>query len=753
MSDAEEDGTDAGEEGTDDGEAATGAGTENPYLRDPPTEFDPVEDLDRETAVEQARLLREAIREHDRRYYVEADPLIADRTYDALFERLEALETAFDLPTDRSPTRRVGGEPVDELETVEHVAPMLSIEQSGEADDVRAFDARVRRELASTDGFDADAADESADAAGSDGGDAAGGDGGVTYRCEPKFDGLSIELVYEDGALDRAATRGDGYEGDDVTAQVETIRAVPLELRGDPPEFLAVRGEVYMPLSAFQAHNRERVERGDDPFANPRNAAAGTLRQLDPSVVAERPLSIFCYEVLDAEGVPERHADALSTHADAAGLLEDWGFPTSPRTEVVEGIEAAIDYRDRLLAARDDLDYEIDGTVIKVNDRAACEALGATSRAVRWAFAYKFPARSEVTRVADVVVQVGRTGRLTPVALLDPVDVGGVTVSRATLHNPAEIADLGVAVGDRVRITRAGDVIPYVEEVVEKGENADGHFEFPETCPVCGSPVERDGPLAFCSGGLTCDAQLERTIVHYASRSGLDVEGVGPERVEQLVDAGLVEGLADLYRLDREALVDLERWGEKSAENLLDELEDAKHPPLADFLAALSIPKVGAATARSLARAFGTLDAVMDASTEDLRRVDDVGPAVAEVIRDFFAAAGNRAAIEDLRAVGVDPQPADAERPETGDALDGLTFVFTGSLSITRQEAQALVERHGGTATSSVSGNTDYLVVGEDAGRTKRDDAAENDVPTIDEDGFAALLDERGVDYPPADGA
>jgi len=706
----------------------------NPYLGDPPTSFDPVEDLDRERAEKQATRLREAIREHDRRYYVDADPLIADRTYDALFDRLQELEAAFDLPTEGSPTRRVGGEPVDELESVEHAAPMLSIEQSGDADDVRAFDERVRREL----GEDRDSLD-------------------LTYFCEPKFDGLSLELVYEDGSLVRAATRGDGREGDDVTAQVETIPAVPLELRGAPPAVLAVRGEVFMPLSAFQDHNRERVERGDDPFANPRNAASGTLRQLDPSVVAERPLSIFCYEVLDAEGVAESgQEEALATHDRVLDALEAWGFPTSGRGEVVDDVEGAIDYRDDLLDAREGLDYEIDGAVIKVNDRAACEALGTTSRAVRWAFAYKFPARSEVTRVADVVVQVGRTGRLTPVALLDPVDVGGVTVSRATLHNPAEIESLGVAVGDRVRITRAGDVIPYVEEVVAKGEdNAEGdHFAFPEICPVCSSPVEREGPLAFCTGGLACDAQLERAIVHYGSRSGLDVQGLGEERVQQLVDAGLIEGVPDLYRLDADDLVDLEGWGERSAEKLLAELEAAKTPPLADFLAALSIPEVGESTARNLARAFGRLEDILDASIEEFERVEDVGETVATRIHDFFAAEQNRAVIEELRAVGVEPEPtAGAAGGDTADALDGLTFVFTGSLSVPRRAVTEVIERHGGQATGSVSGNTDYLVVGDDPGRTKREDADAEDVPTLDEAEFAAVLDERGVDYPPSDDA
>ncbi|MFB6301350.1 MAG: NAD-dependent DNA ligase LigA [Haloferacaceae archaeon] len=786
---------------TDESEQAGTApadGDANPYLRDPPTDFAPVAELDRETAADQAALLREAIREHDYRYYVEADPLIADRTYDALFERLRELETEFDLATAESPTRRVGGEPLDELETVEHVAPMLSIDQGDERDDLREFDERVRRELDV--------------------------DGDVRYVCEPKFDGLSVEVVYEDGVYERATTRGDGERGDDVTEQVRTIGAVPARLRNDPPDFLAVRGEVHMPRDAFQEHNRERVERGEDPFANPRNAAAGTLRQLDPSVAAERPLDCFFYDVLgagaervEADGDPSsggRAPGVPDTQWGELDALRRWGLRTNGRAERVEGIEGAIAYRDRLLDEREALDYEIDGAVVKVDDRDACARLGTTARAVRWAFAYKFPARTEETRVADIVVQVGRTGRLTPVALLDPVDVGGVTVARASLHNPDQIERLGVDVGDRVRIERAGDVIPQVVEVVEAG--SEGHFRFPETCPACDSPVERDGPVAYCSGGLACGAQLEQTVVHYAGRAALDIEGLGEERVEQLIDAGLVGSLADLYRLDTVDLAALEGWGERSAANLVDELEAARDPPLDDFLVGLSIPAVGGATARNLAREFGTVEELLAASdpergeaeaadapdggdvpetdpagdapddhatldafvggegegagdgaengtggdataddgdadpfVERLQTVDDVGPKVARTVRDFLANPENRAAIEELLAVGVDPQPVATDR---ADALDGLTVVFTGSLSAPRSAAEEHVERHGGRTTGSVSGATDYLVVGENPGQRKREDADEHGVSTVDEAEFADLLAERGVEWPPEAG-
>ncbi len=685
---------------------------DNPYVRDPPLEFEPVEELDEAAAAEQIERLREAIRYHDHRYYQEADPVIPDRTYDALFDRLETLEEVFDRRSETSPTRRVGGEPVEELETVEHVAPMLSIDSADEASGVRAFDERVRERLA-----------------------AAGDDGPVDYLCEPKFDGLSVELVYEDGELARAATRGDGEYGDDVTENVRTIRSVPLELRGGHPDFLAVRGEVFMPRAAFQAYNRERIERGDDPFANPRNAAAGTLRQLDPSVTAERPLDCFVFDVLDDGGY------GFETHHWRRETVAEWGFHVDEHARRVDDVDGAVAFREEMLARRDDLDYEIDGVVVKVDRLDACETLGATSRAPRWAVAYKFPARTEETTVRDVVVQVGRTGRLTPVALLDPVEVAGVEVSRATLHNPEQIEELGVDVGDRVRLKRAGDVIPYIEAVVE--HDGDGHFAFPDRCPVCESPVERDGPMAFCTGGVACPAQLRRAVQHYASRTGLDIEGLGEKAVDQLLEAGLVESLPDLYELDAEELAALEGWGETSAENLLAELEASTEPPLSDFLSALGVPEVGPTVAADLARQFGTLEAVTTADVEELQAVDGIGETVAEEVREFFDSERNRTVVERLRDHGVEPQTVET----AGDALEGLTFVFTGSLSgRTREEARELVEANGGSATSSVSGNTDYLVVGDDPGRSKREDAEANDVPTLGESEFETLLEDHGVE-------
>ncbi len=686
---------------------------DNPFVSDPRLDFWPAAELDPETAEAEVEALREAIRYHDYRYYVENDPLIDDAVYDALFDRLTTLEDTFELHSPDSPTQRVGAPPGDDLGEVEHVAPMLSIDGSVEEVDVRSFDERVRREVAN---------------------------GGLTagYVCEPKFDGLSVEVIYENGTFQRAATRGDGRVGEDVTPNVRTIRSVPQRLSGVPDE-LALRGEVFMPKDAFQAHNRARIERGDDPFANPRNAAAGSLRQLDPAVTAERPLQCVFFDVLAWNGAPAQPA----THVEVVEALAGFGLPTSDRVEQAESIEEAIAYRNELAAVRDDLPFEIDGVVIKVNDRAECETLGQRSRSYRWAFAYKFPARSEVTRVADIAVQVGRTGRLTPVALLDPVEVSGVTVSRATLHNPAEIEQLGVDIGDRVRIKRAGDVIPYVEEVVESHDA--GHFTFPTECPVCDSQVEIDGPLAFCTGGLACEAQLKRSIEHFTGREGLDIDGLGPERVDQLLEVGLItSSVADLFRLRVEDLAALEGWGERSAQNLIDELDAATDPSLASFLAALGIHGVGPTLARTLAAHVGSIEALMAADRSTLEDLPDVGPIVAENITEFFANEENRAVIEDLLELGVTPH---AETRAGGDALDGLTFVLTGALSdLTRDEARDLIEAHGGRMTSSVSGNTDYLIVGENPGSTKRADAATHEVPELDESAFRTLLADRGVE-------
>ena len=686
----------------------------NPYIRDPSTDFPAADAIEEATATEEAAILREAIHYHDYRYYVENDPIISDAAYDSLFDRLVTLESTFDLQTLDSPTRRVGAAPREALGEIEHLEPMLSIQGSVEAADVRSFDARVKRAL-----------DHPAD---------------LAYTCEPKFDGLSIEVVYENGVLDRASTRGDGDVGEDVTKNVLTIRSIPQRLGGDPPERLAVRGEVFMPKDAFTAHNRERVERGDDPFANPRNAAAGSLRQLDPTVTAERPLDCYFFDILTISG-----NDTPATQQDVINQLSAFGLKTSDLVERVPTIDAAIDYRDSLAERRESLPFEIDGVVIKVDDRSYCEQLGSRSNSYRWMFAYKFPARSEETRIVDITVQVGRTGRLTPVALLDPVDVAGVTVSRATLHNPSEIEKLGVNIGDLVRIKRAGDVIPYVEEVIE--HETSEHFEFPKECPICAHLVEFDGPLAFCTGGFACEAQLRRTIEHVASDRGLDIDGLGPERIDQLMEAGLLtDSVADLFRLRKSDLTQLDGWGSKSAHNLLNELEDAKSPTLTDFIAALGIPEVGPTVASTLASEFESIEALTEAEQEDLEAITDVGPIVASMIVHYFGNEENRQLLEEFRELGVEPV---VRKQESGDALSGMTFVLTGSLTgMTRTEASDLIEANGGRVTSSVSGNTDYLVVGDNPGAAKQADAEENDVTQLAEDEFRSVLADHGVELP-----
>ncbi len=675
----------------------------NPYIWNPDTDFQPVSGLSKSDAKEQVTLLREAVREHDRRYYVEDNPIIADRTYDKLFARLKELEDAFGLSSNDSPTARVGGEPIDEFPTIEHVAPMLSIEQSGEEEDVRNFDSRVRKET---------------------------GESPVAYVCEPKFDGISLALYYEDGVLDKAVTRGDGHKGDDVTQNARTVQSIPLRLEGDVPEFLVVRGELFMPRDAFQDYNRERLEQDEDPFANPRNATAGTIRQQDPGIVAERPLDYYAFEVLESSSPwPSRTVEHEA--------FEELGLPVSDLLESVTGVEEAIGYRNDLLDARDDLNVEIDGVVIKVNNRDAQETLGTTSHHPRWVFAYKFPPRSGETTLRDIALQIGRTGRVTPVALLDPVDVGGVTVSRASLHNPEQIADLGVDIGDKVRVERAGDVIPQVAEVTE--ETSETHYTFPEVCPVCESQIERDGPMARCTGGLSCPSQQRRSIEHYTSRKGLDVDGFGEKTVKQLITEGLVTDIADLYEMDVETVEELDGFGQQSAEKLVTAIDETREPELDSFITALGIREVGPTVARSLAREFQSFESLQSASAAELQAVPDIGPVTVGRIHDFFNSPGN---IEVLNRVLEHVEPQEVE--ETGgDAFDNMTIVFTGSVpNYTRSEVTDIIEREGGRVTNSVSGATDLLVVGENPGTRKQQAAEENNVETKSADEFEALLGE-----------
>ena len=671
-------------------------------------------ELSREEAAEVVGELREEVRRHDHLYYVENAPEISDAEYDRLFAALETIEDRFpELATDDSPTRRVGAPPRDEFPTVEHVAPMLSLEATREREDVDRWVERVR------------------EAAGED----------AAFLLEPKLDGASVELVYEDGRLERGATRGDGREGEEITDNVRTIGSVPLVLREEDreaPPLLAVRGEAIFFLPDFQELNRSLMERDEEPFANPRNAAAGSLRQLDSRVTAGRPLHLLAYEVLDAGDLD------LESDSEALEALDDWGFRLPEGIDTAGDADGIAEYHERWRDRRDDLDYEIDGVVVKLDQHEPREALGSTARHPRWALAFKFEPRREETRVEDIAVSVGRTGKLTPVALLRPVEVGGVTVARASLHNREEVERKDVRVGDRVRIQRAGDVIPeVVERLKEPGRKREPPFSMPEKCPACGADVERDGPLDVCPNRFECPAQLKGRIQHYASRGALDIEGVGEETADLLVERGLVESLADLYRLEAGDLEELEGFAETSAEKLIAEIRDSREPALRRFLYGLGIPEVGEAVARDLADHFGSLEVVREADEAALQEVPGVGPNMAAKIRDFFEDPRDREAIDELLEAGVDVREAE----ETGtDLLEGLTFVFTGALERwTRDEARELVESNGGRAASSVSSETDYVVVGEDPGQ-KADDAEEEGVETLDEDEFTDLLEEKGVE-------
>ena len=672
------------------------------------------EELSKEAAEGEVETLREEIRRHDYLYYVKAEPEISDAEYDRLYRRLEALEETYpDLVTDDSPTRRVGAEPVDHLPTVAHAAPMLSLDSTQEEDEVRRFDERVRKAVGN----------------------------GVRYLVEPKLDGASMELVYEDGSLDRAVTRGNGEEGEGVTENAKTIPSLPLRLRVDDrpaPEFLSVRGEVLMFLSDFEDLNQRLMEKGSDAFANPRNAAAGAIRQLDPRITAERPLQIFCYEILAVQGVE------LEADDEAVEALREWGFQVPERIELVDSIDAAIEYHRRYEDERDDLDYEIDGVVIKLNDLAARPEMGATSKHPRWALAYKFEPRKEVTRVEKIVVSVGRTGVLTPVALLRPVEVGGVTVSRASLHNREEVERKGVKEGDRVRIQRAGDVIPQVVERVEEGDGET--FRMPDRCPACGTEVVEDGPRTRCPNRFECPAQLKGRIVHFGSRGALDIEGLGEETAALLVDRELVTELADLFDLTAEQLRELPRFAEKSATNLAEALDEARSVELRRFLYGLGIPEVGSTVARDLARHFGSFEEIREAGRDELESVDGVGPKMSEKIRSFFQDERNARAVDHILEKGIDLREPESDRD--GLPLEGLKVVFTGGLDrFTRSEAKELVEEAGGRVTSSVSGETDYVVAGEDPG-SKHDEALELGVRILDEEGFLELLRDAGVEVP-----
>lgn len=689
-------------------------------------------------AAARAAELRALLQHHAHAYYVLDAPELPDAEYDRLFQELQALESAHpELLTADSPTQRVLGKVLAGFTPVRHAVPMLSIrtETDTTAGGAEAFDARVRRELALTEV-----------------------DGPVEYAAELKFDGLAINLRYEHGVLVQAATRGDGETGEDVTQNIRTVRQIPLRLTGCDAPVLEVRGEVYMRRDDFDALNeRQRAliaagARQEKTFVNPRNAAAGAVRQLDPAIAARRPLSFFAY------GLGEVQGWALpATHSGVLDALAGFGVPVNADRAVVHGAEGLVDYHLRIAARRDALPFDIDGVVYKVNDRALQERLGFVTREPRWAVAHKYPAQEQMTRLLGIDIQVGRTGKLTPVAKLEPVFVGGTTVSNATLHNEDEARRKDVRIGDTVIVRRAGDVIPEVVGVVadrrppEAGEPFDLYQRLGGKCPVCASPIERlEGEADWrCTGGITCPAQRKQALLHFASRRAMDIEGLGDKLVDQLVDAGIVKTVPDLYRLGFTALAALERMGEKSATNLLAGIDKSKSTTLARFLYSLGIRQVGETTAKDLARHFGSIERLMDARVEELLEVPDVGPIVAQSIRHFFDQPHHRELVAQLQAAGIHwpevaGQASDAPRP-----LLGKTLVLTGTLPTwSRDEAKERIEAAGGKVSGSVSKKTHFVVAGEEAG-SKLDKARELGVPVIDEVGLRELLDEPAADNPP----
>jgi DNA ligase (NAD+) len=669
----------------------------------------------RDVTRERVEELRELIRHHDHLYHVLDAPEISDAAYDKLYRELKAMEEEHpELAAPDSPTQRVSGQLRPGFSEVPHTAQMLSLDSDDEEDGVRRFDSRVRG------GLDAEA---------------------VSYVVEPKLDGLSVELVYEDGQLARAATRGDGRVGEDITPNVRTIGSVPLKLRDEDrpvPSLLSIRGEAIMLIDEFEKLNASLTQDDRPAFANPRNAAAGSMRQLDPSVTARRPLVVYAYEIMRVDGA------SFASQRDVLGALRDWGFKVSRHIEESADIDGAIALHHRLEAERDELEYEIDGVVIKLDDLAARDRLGATAHHPRWAFAYKFEPRREISEIMDIAVQVGRTGKLTPVAMLRPVDVGGVTVSRASLHNREEIERLDVRVGDRVRIQRAGDVIPQVLERIDvPGKKRKARFKMPDRCPSCGAKViSPGGPLDYCPNGLACPAQLKRRILHFATREALDIRGLGGRTVSALLDAGFVKSVVDLLTLDAQEVQKLDGFAELSAKNLVDAIEAAKHTTLDRFLYALAIPEVGTQTARDLAEAFGSLDAVLSASRDELEAVPGIGPIVAEAVYDFLSNPTTRKTVAELQKRGL---TLEVTETTGGDDFAGLSFVFTGGLEkLTRSQAQEIVRSLGGRTASSVSAKTDYVVAGTDPG-SKYEKAIELELKVLTEEEFLKMLPKGAI--------
>jgi len=667
--------------------------------------------MEKDATYRRTKELREAIEYHNYRYYVLDDPEISDAEYDRMMRELEKLEAEFpELRDANSPTQRVGAPPLEEFETVTHTIPMLSLANGQNEIEVREFDQRVRRFL--------------------------GTDRDIAYVAEPKLDGLAVELVYERGNLVVGSTRGDGVNGENITQNLRTIRTIPLSLIGKEipvPERLEVRGEVYMEIERFRELNKKREASGEPLFANPRNAAAGSLRQLDPAITASRPLNIFFY------GMGEISGYTFKTHSEFIEALPYWGLRVNPLTKLCRDIDEAIGYYDDIAGERETLPYEIDGVVMKVDNLGLQSQLGVISRNPRWALAYKFKPKQETTKVLRIIPQVGRTGAITPVAVLEPVRVGGIEISRATLHNQDEIDKKDVRIGDTVIVQRAGDVIPEVLKVVgSKRTGAEKKFHIPDTCPVCGADVVRlDNEAVHRCIGLSCPAQLKGRIKHFASKRAMDIDGLGDKLVAQLVDKGMVKDVSDLYRLSKEDLVGLERMADKSAQNLLNAIEVSKRKPLAKFIYALGIRHVGEHMAEVLARELKSLKGFLRATEEKLLAVREVGPELAQSVVGFFGDQGNREVLDRLQKAGL--SIVETAVDETAKLKD-LTFVFTGALeTFTRDEARDLVESLGGRTSSDVSKTVDYVVVGKDPG-SKYDRAKELGITVLSESQFREMV-------------
>ncbi len=657
--------------------------------------------------------LRREIEEHNYRYYVLDDPTVSDAEYDALLRRLEEIESKWpELRAPDSPTQRIGAPPSQGFAVVTRAVPMLSLENAMTEDELREWRERLERVV--------------------------GEAGASDFVCEPKMDGVAVELVYDDGVLVQASTRGDGVNGEDVTPNVRTIRAIPLRLmhaaKGKkPPKSLSVRGEVYMPLADFERINQKQAEAGDKLYANPRNTAAGSLKQIDPSVTATRPLKFFAYGIGSAEGT------GIASQWALLQSLKAWGLPVNPLSKRVDSIDDVLAFHRTLEDKRPKLPYEIDGVVVKVDDFATQVEAGTRSRSPRWAIAWKFPPQEARTRVLDIEVQVGRTGALTPVARLEPVRVGGVTVSNATLHNADEIEKKDVRVGDWVFVRRAGDVIPeVVAPITELRKGSLRKFKMPEKCPVCGTPVERpEGEAVTRCPNFSCPVQVRGRLIHFASRGAIDIEGLGVKLVDQVVTAGLVKTPADIYRLTLEQVAALERKAEKSAQNVIDAIERSKHTTLPRFIYALGIRNVGETVAEILAEHFGSIEALMDADEEEMSNIHGIGDVIAHEIRAWAQVASNRKLVRDLVKAGI----TFARAPRaTSNEFAGQTFVFTGTLTkFTREEAEAEVKKRGGKAVSSVSKSTTYVVAGDKAG-SKLEKAQKLGVDVIDEDAFLRMI-------------